>query len=72
MMHDEAHFHLDGYVNKQNCRFWAVENPRELHQRPLHTAKVSVWCGILKVEIAGPYFFEEEGATVTSERYVEM
>ena len=61
-------------VNKQNCRFWAAENPRELHQRPLHTAKLSVWCGISKVGIVGPYFFEEEGTavTVTSERYVEM
>jgi hypothetical protein len=73
-MSDEAHFHLDGYVNKQNYRFWAAENPRELHQRPLHTAKVSVWCGILRVGIVGPYFFEGGGATVTvtSERYVEM
>src|SRR5215469_7289187 len=55
-------------------RFWPAENQRESHQRPLHTAKVSVWCGISKVGIAGPYFFEEEGATVTvtSERYVEM
>ena len=74
MMGDEAHFRLDGYVNKQNCRFWAAENPQELHQRPLHTAKVSVWCGISKVVIVVPYFFEEEGATVTviSERHVEM
>jgi len=24
IMSDEAHFHLDGYVNKQNCRFWAA------------------------------------------------
>jgi len=38
MMSDEAHFHLNGFVNKQNCRFWAAENPRELHQRPLHSS----------------------------------
>jgi len=57
MMSDEAHFHLDGYVNKQNCRFWAAENLRELDQRPLHTTKVSVWCSISKVGIIGPYFF---------------
>jgi hypothetical protein len=65
---------LKWIVNKQNRRFWAAENPRELHQRPLHTAKVSVWCGISQVGITGPYFFEEEGATVTvtSERYVKM
>jgi hypothetical protein len=24
MMIDEAYFQLDGYVNKQNCRFWAA------------------------------------------------
>ena len=22
---DEAHFDLDGYVNKQNCRIWGTE-----------------------------------------------
>ena len=25
---DEAYFHLNGYVNKQNCRYRARENPR--------------------------------------------
>ena len=34
LMNDEVHFHLDGYVNNQNCRFWAAENLWELHQRP--------------------------------------
>ncbi|GFU18075.1 uncharacterized protein TNCV_1446341 [Trichonephila clavipes] len=24
---DEAHFHLNGFVNKQNWRFWGSENP---------------------------------------------
>jgi hypothetical protein len=27
-MTDEAHFHLSGYVNKQNYRYWAAENRR--------------------------------------------
>ncbi|GBM00545.1 hypothetical protein AVEN_77355-1 [Araneus ventricosus] len=26
---DEAYFHLTGYVNTQNCRIWATENPLE-------------------------------------------
>ena len=33
LMTDEAHFHMSGYVNKQNYRYWALENPQELHQR---------------------------------------
>ena len=61
MMSDEAHFHLDGYGNKQNCRFWAAENPQELHQRPLHTAKVSVWCGISKVGSLVLTFMKKKG-----------
>jgi hypothetical protein len=39
MMSDETHFHLNGFVNKQNCQFWAAENPRKLNQRPLHGSK---------------------------------
>ena len=42
MMSDEVHFHLNGFVNKQNCRFWAADNPQEPHQRPLHRSKVTV------------------------------
>jgi len=30
LMTDEAHFHLSGYVNKQDYRYWAPENPQEL------------------------------------------
>lgn len=72
---DEAHFHLSGYTNKQNCRYWAPENPQELHQRPLHSPKVTVWCAVSSMGIIGPYFFEdnaENAVTVTSFRYVEM
>ena len=34
---DEAHFHLLGFVNKQNFRYWAEENPRQHYERPLHS-----------------------------------
>jgi len=75
LMTDEAHFHLSGYENKQNYRYWPPENPQEHHQRPLHSERLTVWCGIASFGVLGPYFFEDnEGAavTVTSERYVAM
>jgi len=38
LMLDEAHFHVSGYVNKHNCRYWVPNNPHDLHQHPLHSA----------------------------------
>ena len=38
LMTDEAHFCLSGYVNKQDYRYWAPENPQELI-RVVSTAK---------------------------------
>lgn len=74
MMCDDAHFHLSEYVNKQNCRYWAAEQPQQMHEQTLHSAKVTVWCSVAAFGILGPYFFEEDGrtVTVTSQRYLEM
>ena len=71
---DEAHFHLSGSVNKQNFRYWAANNPKIIHERPLHSPKVTVWCAVSQFGVVGPYFFEEEEVTVTvnSTRYVSM
>ena len=72
---DEAYFQLDDHVNKQNCRFWAKENPKELHQKPLHSEKVTVWCAMSKFGVIGLYFFEDDcgmAVTVNAERYVAM
>ncbi|KAL4084247.1 hypothetical protein QTP88_028072 [Uroleucon formosanum] len=71
---DEAHFHLSGTVNKQNFRYWAANNPRQLHERPLHSPKVTVCCSVSQFGVIGPYFFEDENrtVTVTSARYVVM
>ena len=74
IMSDEVHFHLNGTLIKQNFQYWASENPRELHQRPLYSPKVTVWCGLEKCGIFGLFFFEEgkETTTVTSDRYIRM
>ena len=32
LMSEEAHLYLDGFVNKQNCRIWATENPQAVKE----------------------------------------
>ncbi|GFW00045.1 integrase_H2C2 domain-containing protein [Trichonephila clavipes] len=41
---DEAHFWLNGYVNKQNCRILSEANPQVYVETPLHPEKLTVWC----------------------------
>lgn len=56
---DESTFTLTGEVNRQNCRYWAKENPhwmREHHTQ--YPQKVNVWAGIVRNRIIGPYFIE--------------
>ncbi|GFT29236.1 putative DD41D transposase [Trichonephila clavipes] len=43
---DEAHFWLNGYVNKQNCRIWSETNPQVYVETPLHPEKLTVWCAL--------------------------
>ncbi|GFX96923.1 hypothetical protein TNCV_1996551 [Trichonephila clavipes] len=43
---DEAHFWLDGYVNKQNCRIWSEANPQVYVEKPLNLEKLTVWCAL--------------------------
>lgn len=72
---DEAHFHLCGFVNKQNCRIWANENPQVIVEKPMHPQRVTVWCGLWAGGVIGPYFFENEvgqAVTVNGVRYREM
>ncbi|GFS96087.1 hypothetical protein TNCV_3309101 [Trichonephila clavipes] len=39
---DEAHFWLNGYVNKQNYRIWSEANPQVYVETPLHPEKLTV------------------------------
>ena len=66
---DEAHFHLDGYVNKQNWRFWGNQNPHIVHQRALHPRKTTVWCALSSYGIIGPVFIHEN---INSELYIKV
>ncbi|GFS84516.1 hypothetical protein TNCV_4606891 [Trichonephila clavipes] len=46
LFRDEAHFWLNAYVNKQNCRLWSEANPQVYVETPLHPEKVTVWCAL--------------------------
>ncbi|GFW51322.1 DUF4817 domain-containing protein [Trichonephila clavipes] len=52
---DEAHFWLNGYVNKQNCRIWSEANPQVYVETPLHPEKLT---------------FQQDGATCPTARAI--
>ncbi|KAL7723793.1 hypothetical protein ACLKA6_000408 [Drosophila palustris] len=75
IMSDEAHFTLNGGVNKQNYRFYATQNPELFEEQPLYDQKVTVWCGVCADMIIGPYFFQDNrGKTlsINGDRYRAM
>jgi len=65
---EDAWFHLLGYVNSQNSCIWASENPNAIHEEPLHSEKIGVWCGMSQWRIIGSIFFD---ATVTTAACME-
>ncbi|GFU27088.1 uncharacterized protein TNCV_280661 [Trichonephila clavipes] len=75
LFRDEAHFWLNGYVNKQNCRIWSEANPQVYVETPLNPEKLTVWCALWADRSIGPYFFKnDEGhnVTVNGDRYRAM
>ncbi|GFT09395.1 putative transposable element [Trichonephila clavipes] len=62
---DEAHFWLNGYVNKQNCRIWSEANPQVYVETPLHPEKLTVWCALWA---GGELWFQQDGATCHTAR----
>ncbi|GFV46436.1 DUF4817 domain-containing protein [Trichonephila clavipes] len=68
---DEAHFWLNGYVNKQNRRIWIEANPQVYVETPLHPEKLTVWCALWAIVES---FKNDEGhnVTVNGDRYRAM
>ncbi|GFU78049.1 putative DD41D transposase [Trichonephila clavipes] len=72
---DEAHFWLNGYVNKQNCRIWSEANPQVYVETPLHPEKTDCLVRFMGWGIIGPNSFKnDEGhnVTVNGDRYRAM
>ena len=51
-------FTMESAVNTQNCWICGSTKPLVVHQRPLNSAYVTVWCGFTSTFILGPFFFE--------------
>ncbi|GFV61240.1 DUF4817 domain-containing protein [Trichonephila clavipes] len=68
---DEAHFALNGAVNTQNTRIWAMSNPREYVTKSLYQAKLTLWCGFTSFFIVGPFLFEEPCPTLRYKMSIE-
>ena len=43
---DEAHFSLNGYVNKLNDWFWGTENSNIFISKSVHPEKVTLWAAL--------------------------
>lgn len=56
---DEALFHLNGHLNKQNCRYCCTANPKCKHQKYLNSPKVLYGLRCRHEKIFGPYVFED-------------
>ena len=71
MTSDETHFHLNGFVNRQNFRYWCENKPEEIVQVPLHPTQVTIWCALSSSGIIGPKFFEDgEGKAVAKQQSI--
>jgi len=49
---------MSGFMNKQNCHYWAPNNSREDWERMPHNAKVTAWWSISSNGSKGPIFFK--------------
>jgi len=75
MFSDEAHFQLNGLVNKQNHRFWNDKEPgaKAVVEHEQFPKRLTVWAAIGVEGIIGPVF-NPCGAknTVTGESYLRL
>ena len=67
---DECVFHVSGIASNKNARFWGAENPRLVLEHQLHSATITVWCGIHVDGVLDPCYFENE--TVRGADYYEL
>ncbi len=72
LMNHEAHFHLCESVNKQNCRYYSDANPHHIREKPFHSKRVTVWCGVAEWGIISSYFFTIKVNTMSYTSMIKM
>lgn len=55
---DECSFKLSGYVNRQNFRFWGLEKPNMILQKPLMERRLNVFVAFNAKRVFGPSFLK--------------
>lgn len=55
---DESHIHLDGYINRQTTSFLYFDLPNFNVQKPLRSARVTIWCAFLTRSLLRPYLIQ--------------
>ncbi|GAA55260.1 hypothetical protein CLF_107500 [Clonorchis sinensis] len=66
---DEAHFCVDGIINKHNCVIWSGKAPHEYLTHNLHSPHLCVWMGFSSRCILRLFFFD---ATVSGDSYLHV
>jgi hypothetical protein len=54
---EEVWFHVSGYVNTQNNRYWSAVNHMVIEVASLNYRMVGVWCALVAATIIQPIFF---------------
>jgi hypothetical protein len=65
----EAWFHLQGYINTQNNRYWSSQNPHLTDEVTLHPVKVGACCAVSAIRLLNLRLFNE---TINCERYLRV
>jgi hypothetical protein len=66
---DEVTFHVNGVVNRYNCRIWGTQNPHVTRELERGSPKVNVWVSLMP-KLIGTFFFSIK--TVTGHFYLDM
>jgi hypothetical protein len=53
----EVTFHVNGVVNRYNCRIWGSQNPHVTCELERGSPKVNVWARLMHDKLIGPFFF---------------